>query len=212
MSTCTTPRTRRRLPSRALVALALATSLVACGGEDGADDPTLSQPSASASTSTPRSPSAAPVPTTSPKACEQRPGTAQPPAGAITDLKTKPTVQADDAAPPCGLVLSDIVVGTGAEAVRGSTAALKYVGAFYETGEEFDSSWSRGVDETLPVQVGAGRVIPGFDMGILGMKVGGRRQVTIPSDLGYGPRGQGPIPGGATLVFVIDLVEVAPAG
>ena len=104
---------------------------------------------------------------------------------------------------------SDVVVGTGAEAVDGSTAAVKYVGAFYETGEEFDSSWSRGTDETLPVTLGEGRVIPGFEQAVYGMKVGGRRMVTIPSDLGYGEQGTGPIPGGATLVFVLDLVEVA---
>jgi FKBP-type peptidyl-prolyl cis-trans isomerase len=196
--------------SRALLALVLATALTACGSGDGADDPTLSQPSTTPTTSAPRSP----VPTAAPSAaaCEQRPGTAPAPEGASTDLTTKPTVAPSSEAPPCGLVLRDIAVGDGAEAVRGAQTALKYVGAFYETGEEFDSSWSRGADETLPVQVGAGRVIPGFDMGILGMKVGGRRHVTIPSDLGYGPRGQGPIPPDATLVFVIDLVEATPAG
>ncbi len=193
-----------RTTSRALLALVLAASLAACGGDDGGD-PTLTQPSAS-----PTSFASPTAPTQKP--CEERPPTAPPPAGAIKDVTTKPAVQPNDAPPPCGLVLSDIVVGTGAEAVKGSTTAVKYVGAFYETGKEFDSSWSRGVDETLPVQVGAGRVIPGFDMGITGMKVGGRRQVTIPSELGYGPRGQGPIPGGATLVFVIDLVEVTPGG
>ena len=197
-----------RTTSRALLALALAASLTACGSDDGGD-PTLSQPSAASSAVPTTSPTTA-APSKAP--CQQRPPTAPAPAGAITDLKTKPTVQPDDAPAPCGLVLSDIVVGTGAEAVKGAMTALKYVGAFYESGEEFDSSWSRGVDETLPVQVGAGRVIPGFDKGIEGMKVGGRRQVTIPSELGYGPRGQGPIPGGATLVFVIDLVEVTPAG
>lgn len=200
-----------RTTSRALLAIVLAGSLAACGSGDQADDPTLSQPSTAATTAAPRATPPSPAaPTTVP--CQERPPTAAPPAGAITDLKTKPTVQPDDAPPPCGLVLSDIVAGAGPEAVMGATTAVKYVGAFYETGEEFDSSWKRGVDETLPVQVGAGRVIEGFDMGILGMKVGGRRQVTIPSELGYGPRGQGPIPGGATLVFVIDLVEVAPAG
>ncbi len=193
-----------RTTSRALLALVLTASLAACGSDDGGD-PTLTQPSAPPTTfASPAAPTQQP--------CEERPPTTPPPAGAIKDLTTKPTVQPDDAPPPCGLVLSDIVVGTGAEAVKGSTTAVKYVGAFYETGQEFDSSWSRGADETLPVEVGAGRVIPGFDMGITGMKVGGRRQVTIPSELGYGPRGQGPIPGGATLVFVIDLVEVTPGG
>jgi FKBP-type peptidyl-prolyl cis-trans isomerase len=118
-------------------------------------------------------------------------------------------VPTTDAPPPCDLEISDVVVGTGAEAVEGATAEVKYVGAFYGTGEEFDSSWSGGDAETLPVPVGAGRVIAGFDQAINGMHVGGRRMVVIPSDLGYGPAGQGTIPGGATLVFIIDLVQVS---
>ena len=117
-------------------------------------------------------------------------------------------MQGSDAPPPCGLEVADVVVGSGAEAVEGSAVELKYVGAFYETGEEFDSSWSRGADETLPVTLGEGRVIPGFEQAVYGMQVGGRRLVTIPSELGYGPAGQGPIPGDATLVFVLDLVSV----
>ncbi len=143
------------------------------------------------------------------QACESRAETADAPEEVSTDLTEKPEVPTTDAAPPCGLQLSDVVVGDGAEAVEGTSVAVKYVGAFYGTGEEFDSSWSRGADETLPVVVGAGQVIPGFEQAIAGMQVGGRRMVTIPSDLGYGPAGQGPIPGDATLVFVLDLVEVA---
>ena len=127
------------------------------------------------------------------------------------DLAEKPEVPASDEAAPDELVIDDVVVGDGAEAVEGSTADVKYVGAFYETGEEFDSSWSRSADETIAVPLGAGRVIPGFEQGIEGMKVGGRRTITIPSDLGYGPEGSPPvIPGDATLVFVMDLVEVTP--
>ena len=127
-----------------------------------------------------------------------------------TDLSKKPDVTGSDAPAPDELVIDDVVVGDGAEAVEGSTADVKYVGAFYETGEEFDSSWSTSPDTTIAVPLGAGRVIPGFEQGIEGMKEGGRRTVTIPSDLGYGAQGQGPIPGGATLVFVLDLVEVTP--
>ncbi len=131
--------------------------------------------------------------------------------GISTDLAEKPEVPASDEAAPDELVIDDVVVGDGAEAVEGSTADVKYVGAFYETGEEFDSSWSRSADETIAVPLGAGRVIPGFEQGIEGMKVGGRRTITIPSDLGYGPEGSPPvIPGDATLVFVMDLVEVTP--
>jgi peptidylprolyl isomerase len=126
-----------------------------------------------------------------------------------TDLSVAPEVPATDEAPPADLVVEDVVEGDGDEAVAGSTVAVKYVGAFYESGEEFDSSWSRGEDETLPVTLGSGGVIPGFDQGITGMQEGGRRMVTIPSELGYGEQGTGPIPGGATLVFVIDLVEVS---
>jgi FKBP-type peptidyl-prolyl cis-trans isomerase len=142
-------------------------------------------------------------------ACATVAATAAPPAGVSTDLAQAPQVPPSDGPPPCDLVISDVVVGTGPAAVAGSTAVVKYVGAFYETGEEFDSSWSRGADETLPVPLGQGRVIPGFEQGITGMAVGGRRMVTIPSDLAYGPQGQGPIPGGATLVFILDLVSVS---
>lgn len=126
-----------------------------------------------------------------------------------TDLSVAPEVPASDDEPPTDLVVDDVVVGEGDEAVPGSTVEVKYVGAFYETGEEFDSSWSRGEDTTLPVTLGSGGVIPGFDQGITGMQEGGRRMVTIPSELGYGASGAGPIPGDATLVFVIDLVEVS---
>jgi FKBP-type peptidyl-prolyl cis-trans isomerase len=177
-----------RTATRALLALAVTASLAACGSDE---EPT---PAAAAPTG--------------PAACESRAATAEPPSGASTDLAEAPAVQGSDAPPPCGLEVADVVVGSGAEAVEGSAVELKYVGAFYETGEEFDSSWSRGPDEILPVTVGEGRVIPGFEQAIYGMQEGGRRLVTIPSDLGYGPQGQGPIPGDATLVFVLDLVSV----
>ena len=126
-----------------------------------------------------------------------------------TDLAEAPEVPASDAPAPTELAVADVVVGDGAEAVAGTTVAVKYVGAFYETGEEFDSSWSRGADETLPVTLGAGQVIAGFDQGITGMQVGGRRVIVIPSELGYGAQDRGPIPGGSTLVFVVDVVEVS---
>jgi peptidylprolyl isomerase len=168
----------RRPASRLLAVLALSLSLAACGD----DEPSGS--AAGASTA---------------QTCQNSAATAAP-GDVSADL-------ADDA-PPCDLQISDVVVGTGAAAVAGSAVEVKYVGAFYGTGEEFDSSWSRGADETLPVTLGTGSVIEGFDTGITGMQVGGRRMVVIPSDLGYGPAGQGPIPGGATLVFVIDLVQV----
>ncbi|MCV2487756.1 FKBP-type peptidyl-prolyl cis-trans isomerase [Geodermatophilus sp. YIM 151500] len=194
---------RRPVP-RALLALTLCALLTACGGDD---------PGGSAS-GTAGAPTTAGTPdTASPgggggAACETREPTAAPGGEVSTDLAVAPDVPPSDAPPPCDLVVSDVVVGDGAEAVAGSTVAVKYVGGFYETGEEFDSSWSRGPEETLPVTLGAGQVIPGFEQAITGMRVGGRRQVTIPSDLAYGEEGVGPIPGGATLTFVLDLVEV----
>ena len=101
---------------------------------------------------------------------------------------------------------SCLVVGTGATAKAGSQVTVKYVGVLFSTGKEFDSSWSRGECETLPFTVGQG-VINGFTIGVTGMKVGGRREVTIPPKDGYGAQGVGPIPPNATLIFVIDLVS-----
>jgi peptidylprolyl isomerase len=182
----------RRPAARLLLTATVALSVAACGSNDSAQ---------SSAGSTPASSSA--------QACATRPATAPPPAEVSTDVTVAPKVPTTDAPPPCDLEVSDVVVGTGAQAGNGSAVTVKYVGAIYGTGKQFDSSWSRGADETLPVTVGAGRVIPGFDQALDGMKVGGRRMVVIPSDLGYGPTGQGPIPGGATLVFIIDLVSVS---
>ncbi|WP_222262455.1 FKBP-type peptidyl-prolyl cis-trans isomerase [Modestobacter marinus] len=183
----------RRTAPRLLLALAVSLSLTACGGDAEEAAPSAEEPAAGQSTT---------------QACETRPATAEPPPSVTTDQTLAPEVPASDAPPPCELVVSDVLVGVGAEAADGSTVAVKYVGAFYETGEEFDSSWSRGTEETLPVTLGAGQVIPGFEQGITGMREGGRRMITIPSDLAYGDQGRGPIPGGATLVFVLDLVQV----
>lgn len=181
----------RPTASRALIAVALSVSLAACG--EAEDEPASS---GSATTS-------------SPQECETRPATVEP-EGISADLAQKPEAPTSDAPPPCDLVIGDVVVGTGAEAVEGTTAGVQYVGAFYESGEEFDSSWTGGTPgDPLAVPVGQGLVIPGFEQAITGMKVGGRRIVTIPSELGYGPQGSPPvIPGNATLVFLIDLVEV----
>ncbi len=94
------------------------------------------------------------------------------------------------------------MVGTGAAASAQSTVSVQYVGALWTTGEEFDSSWKRGQAVDFPLS----GVIPGFQQGIVGMKIGGRREIVIPPNLGYGASAQGPIPGGSTLVFVVDLV------
>jgi peptidylprolyl isomerase len=122
-------------------------------------------------------------------------------------MPSKPTVTIPDGPPPTELQVEDLEVGTGTEAVPGTTCTMQYVGHSWSTGQQFDASWDRGQPFTFPL--GAGRVIAGWDRGVAGMKVGGRRRLTIPADLGYGARGAGPdIKGGETLVFVVDLLDV----
>jgi len=115
----------------------------------------------------------------------------------------------DSATAPTGggtLVVEDLVVGTGATAAIGDTLTVNYVGTL-TNGTKFDSSYDRGTPYVF--QVGAGRVIVGWDQGVPGMKVGGKRRLTIPPDLAYGSRGQGVIPPNATLLFDVDLVSIA---
>lgn len=119
----------------------------------------------------------------------------------------KPEVEFPGGEPPAELSITDITEGDGPEAKAGDSVAVHYVGVAWSTGEEFDSSWDRGAP--LNFQLGAGRVIPGWDQGVQGMKVGGRRQLVIPSHLAYGERGAGGvIAPGETLIFVCDLVSV----
>jgi peptidylprolyl isomerase len=127
-----------------------------------------------------------------------------------TDLESKPTIEAKEGEPPTELESTDIVTGDGAEATPGSEVTVQYVGVLFEDGTEFDASWDRG--DTFKFGLGKGQVIPGWDQGVAGMKVGGRRELVIPSDLAYGPQGQPPdIPPDSALVFVIDLLDVQPA-
>ncbi|HSK28291.1 MAG TPA: FKBP-type peptidyl-prolyl cis-trans isomerase [Jiangellales bacterium] len=119
----------------------------------------------------------------------------------------KPEVDFPDFPVPDTLRIDDLVEGSGVEATAGSTAVVHYVGVSYSTGEEFDASWNRGSPFQFPV--GAGRVIAGWDQGVQGMKVGGRRRLVVPPHLGYGERGAGSaIAPGETLIFVVDLLDV----
>lgn len=119
----------------------------------------------------------------------------------------KPEVDFPGGPPPTELQVTDITVGDGAEATAGSTVSVHYVGVAYSTGDEFDASYNRGAPLDFPL--GAGYVIAGWDQGVAGMKVGGRRQLVIPPHLGYGDRGAGGvIKGGETLIFVVDLLDV----
>ena len=120
---------------------------------------------------------------------------------------TKPDVTIPDADPPGELLVEDLTVGDGAEAVSGSTVTVHYVGVAWSNGRQFDASWDR--NDTFAFGLGAGQVISGWDEGVKGMKVGGRRRLTIPPHMGYGSRGAaGVIAGGETLVFVVDLIGV----
>ncbi|MBV8080113.1 MAG: FKBP-type peptidyl-prolyl cis-trans isomerase [Actinobacteria bacterium] len=108
---------------------------------------------------------------------------------------------------PFELLVDDIVVGDGDEAVPGTKVSVHYVGVAFSTGEEFDASWSRG--EPFSFRLGTGQVIPGWDRGVEGMRVGGRRKLTIPSAMAYGARGAGGvIKPHEPLVFVVDLLDV----
>ena len=122
-------------------------------------------------------------------------------------MTAKPEVEFPYGDPPDDLQIVDITVGSGPEAGPGDNVAVHYVGVAYSTGEEFDASYNRG--DPLEFRLGAGRVIAGWDTGVAGMKVGGRRQLTIPPHLGYGDRGAGGvIKPGETLIFVVDLIDV----
>ena len=120
----------------------------------------------------------------------------------------KPEIEFFDPEPPADLVVTDVSVGDGAEATAGSTVSVHYVGVAHSSGEEFDASYNRGAP--LQFRLGVGQVIEGWDTGVQGMKVGGRRQLVIPPHLGYGDRGAGgAIKPGETLIFVVDLLGVS---
>lgn len=120
---------------------------------------------------------------------------------------TKPEVTVPEGPAPKKLEIKDLREGDGAEAKAGDMVTVQYVGVGYDSGEEFDASWGRG--EPFEFELGGGQVIPGWDKGVVGMKVGGQRELTIPSDLAYGPAGYPPAIGpNETLIFVIDLEAV----
>ncbi|MER5648968.1 FKBP-type peptidyl-prolyl cis-trans isomerase [Streptosporangium sp. NPDC002524] len=120
----------------------------------------------------------------------------------------KPEIDFPEGAPPSELEIVDIVVGDGPEATAGHQVTVHYVGVAFSTGEEFDASWNRG--DAFQFPLGGGRVIAGWDQGVAGMKVGGRRRLTIPPHLGYGSAGAGArIKPNETLIFVVDLLGVS---
>ncbi len=123
------------------------------------------------------------------------------------DTSEKPEFEPPAGPPPKELQIYDVKEGDGAEATAGRPLSMQYAGKSFSTGEEFDASWDRG--EPFAFTLGAGEVIPGWDLGIEGMREGGRRILVIPPELGYGEQGSPPaIKPGETLVFVVDLKSV----
>jgi peptidylprolyl isomerase len=178
----------RRLGS-ACAALLVACALAAtgCGGK--------SKSSASAGSST-----------TSASTSASAPGHVAPAPGE-KKLGAKPPIGKPTGSPPTALQKRDIVKGAGKQAKSGDKIAVQYVGVSWSTGKQFDASWDRG--QPFKFQLGAGQVIPGWDQGVVGMRVGGRRQLVIPPDLAYGAQGQPPAIGpNETLIFDIDLVKI----
>ena len=119
----------------------------------------------------------------------------------------KPEIDPHEGPPPNDLEVTELTEGDGKEATAGSTVSVHYVGVAHSTGEEFDASYNRGAPHDF--RLGIGQVISGWDQGVQGMKVGGRRRLVIPPHLGYGERGAGGvIAPGETLIFVVDLLDV----
>ena len=123
----------------------------------------------------------------------------------VEAVTTKPEIEFPDGPPPTDLVITDLILGDGAEAEPGDTVDVHYLGIEFDTGEEFDSSWNRGESISFPLR----GLIQGWQDGIPGMRVGWRRQLVIPPDQAYGRAGSGHRLSGKTLIFVIDLIGVA---
>jgi peptidylprolyl isomerase len=165
-------------------------STITVGNENTADNTLIksTEKTSSTSTSTTSTTATAKTPTSGP-------------------LSKEPKVTVPTGAAPSKLETKELITGTGAEAKDGDTVTVNYVGVLYKGGKEFDASWKR--DEPFSFALGKGQVIAGWDQGVAGMKVGGRRELIIPAALGYGAKGSGTsIPPNAPLVFVVDLLGV----
>ena len=182
-------------------ALALAAAVAGCGSSGSTAPGVQTAPSAGATAAT----STATVSSSTSSAAATSTTTSNTPLPAA--LKTKPKVSIPSGAPPKKLVVKDLIKGTGPAATPSSTVNVQYVGELYKGGKQFDASWNDGSGQ--PVSLPLSGVIKGWQQGIPGMKVGGRRELIIPPSLGYGSTAQSKIPANSTLVFVIDLHGVS---
>jgi hypothetical protein len=200
------PARRRTLAVGAVVAAAL---LAGCGSSSTTTSPTTAQvettePPTTFATAT--TIAGAPATTVAPAGIG-RPlfvSGAVPPVSGATDLKKEPHIGTTTAPKPARLTGKDLVVGTGAIAGPADTVKVQYVGALYPSGKVFDASWT----DSGPATFSLDQVVAGFKDGIIGMRIGGRREIVIPPSLGYGASVQGPIPANSTLTFVIDLLAL----
>jgi peptidylprolyl isomerase len=181
----------------ACAAVAVAAALAGCGGSSTA--PGIVQAPGAGATAAATTAAAASSTTTSSTSTSSTPLPAA--------LKTKPTVTVPKGAPPKTLVVKDLIDGTGPAVTSGSTVTVQYVGVVYKNGKQFDASWNDGSGQ--PASLPLSQTIQGWQKGLVGMKVGGRRELIIPPSLGYGSTAQAKIPANSTLVFVIDLHAVS---
>ena len=188
----------------ALLAIVAALALAACGDDEGNEG----EESGSATTEQ-AAPAETETETTETETTEAEPsGDAKVKVSTTKSLSQKPRIPRQSGSPPSELVKDDIVVGKGATAKAGDLVTVRYVGTRFRDNQQFDASWERQPNE-FQFPLGQGQVIPGWDQGVEGMKVGGRRQLTIPPDLAYGQQGAPPdIAPNETLVFVVDLKKV----
>jgi peptidylprolyl isomerase len=186
---------KRILTAPALALLAV--GVTACGSSSKAPGVVLAPSSGStvANVTTPATTSTPSSTTTTASATTPKSG----------PLSKEPTITVPTGAPPKTLVTKDLITGTGATAKPNSSVVVNYVGALYKNGKVFDASWKR--NQTFPFTLGAGQVIQGWDQGVPGMKVGGRRELIIPASLAYKNQAQPGIPAGSTLVFIVDLLS-----
>jgi peptidylprolyl isomerase len=189
---------RTRTATAAALAVA-ALGVGACGSKD--DTPAVDNSVTPVATTPP-----APTATTPAPAAAAAAGDTIQKMAISTDTTSKPEISKPSGDPPTELYSRDIVKGKGKKAGSGDSVSVQYVGVSYSTGEQFDASWDRG--DPFQFQLGAQMVIAGWDQGVAGMRVGGRRMLVIPPDLAYGPQGQGSIGPNETLIFVIDLTKV----
>jgi len=194
----------RKTTTITCAALSLAAVLAGCGSSSSSGGSTAPgvqlAPQAGATSATSTAPASTSA-TTSASASATSTTTSSTPLPAA--LKTKPTVAIPKGPPPSKLVVKDLIKGTGPAATASSTVNVQYVGELYKGGKQFDASWDDGSGQ--PVSLPLSGVIKGWQQGIPGMKIGGRRELIIPPSLGYGATAQSKIPANSTLVFVIDL-------